>query len=50
MINFTGNIFVAIGLVNVEIFPKMLFFPQGGQLKSFFFKKFKKVILMYEFI
>ena len=41
---------MAIGLVSEEIFPKMSFFSQSGQLKSSFFKKLKNIILLYGFI
>ena len=39
---------MAIGLVIEEIFSKMSFFSQSGQLKSYFFKKLKDIILLYE--
>ena len=37
---------MAIEHVSEEIFPKMSFFPQIGQLKSSFFKKLKNIHLV----
>ena len=48
--SFMAEKFVAIGLVSEEIFPKISFFSQSGQLKSSLFKKLKNIIFLYGFI
>ena len=50
VISSMGKFFVAIELVNEEIFPKTSFSSQSEQLKSFSFKKFKNIILSSGFI